>query len=71
MGFKILFQRVGFSHVDIWTPGLLDVDIVKNSPMVDEFTRVLVSRGEKAVAEFQSFLQKYQLSSHVWILAVK
>ena len=37
------------------------MDIVKNSPMVDEFTRVLASRGEKAVTEFQSFLQKYLL----------
>lgn len=70
-GFKELFQRAGFSQVDIWTPGELDVDIVKNSPMVDEFTRVLVNRGEKAVTEFQSFLQKYQLSSHVWVLATK
>lgn len=70
-GFKGLFQRAGFSQVDIWTPGELDVDIVKNSPMVDEFTRVLASRGEKAVTEFQSFLQKYQLSSHVWALARK
>lgn len=47
------------------------MDIVKNSPMVDEFTRVLASRGEKAVTEFQSFLQKYLLSSHVWVLARK
>jgi len=70
-GFKELFQRAGFSQVDIWTPGELDVDIVKNSPMVDEFTRVLVSRGEKAVTDFQSFLQKYQLSSHVLVLARK
>ncbi|OQX91517.1 MAG: hypothetical protein B6D58_07680 [candidate division Zixibacteria bacterium 4484_95] len=70
-GFKKLFQRAGFTYIDIWTPGVLDVDIVKNNPMVDEFTRVLVSRGEKAVMEFQSFLQKYQLSSHVWVLARK
>lgn len=70
-GFKELFQRAGFLQVAIWTPGELDVDIVKNSPMVDEFTRVLASRGEKAVTEFQSFLQKHQLSSHVWALARK
>ncbi len=70
-GFQKLFTRAGFTKVDIWTPGVLDVDIVKNSPKIDEFTRVLVSRGEKAVAEFQLFLQKYQLSSHVWILARK
>ena len=70
-GFKELFQRAGFSHIDIWTPGELDVDIVKNSPMVDEFTKALISRGEKAVKKFQSFLQKHQLSSHVWGLARK
>jgi len=70
-GFKELFQRAGFVQVDIWTPGELDVDIVRNSPLVDEFVRVLAKRGEKAVTEFQFFLQKYQLSSHVWALARK
>lgn len=70
-GFKSLFERAGFSHIDIWTPGVLDVDIVKNSPAINEFTRVLSSRGEGAVKEFQSFLQKYLMSSHVWVTAQK
>ena len=70
-GFHKLLQRAGFSQIDIWTPGELDTDIVRNSPMMSEFVRVLVNRGDQVVEEFQSFLQKHQLSSHVWVLAQK
>lgn len=70
-GFEELFKRAGFSHVDIWTPGELDFDIVKNSSVSNEFARVLASRGEKAVKEFQSFLRENKLSSHVWAMAIK
>jgi ubiquinone/menaquinone biosynthesis C-methylase UbiE/ribosomal protein S27E len=70
-GFTELLQRAGFTEVAIWTPGELDVDIVINSAVIDEFTRVLQSRGTEAISEFQSFLQKYCMSSHIWVLAGK
>ena len=70
-GFESLFRRNGFSMVEIWTPGKLDVDIVINSSHKNEFIRVLEQRGEKTIREFQTFLQKHKLSSHVWILAKK
>ena len=77
-GFKQLLKRAGFSKVDIFTPGKLDVDIVKNT--VEEwpdalndqrFIRNLLKLDEKALKEFQNFLSKHRLSSHCWVWAVK
>lgn len=70
-GFKNVFRRSNFSTIDIWTPGELDVDIVLNSDYHSEFLRILKSRGEKTIQEFQQFLSRNQLSSHTWILAQK
>jgi hypothetical protein len=64
--------------VDIFTPGKLDVDIVKN--MVEEqpdvlrdhrFILNLLKQDEDVLKEFQQFLSKYRLSSHCWIWALK
>jgi len=64
--------------VDIFTPGKLDVDIVKN--MAEEhpdvlrdhgFIRNLLKKDENVLKEFQQFLSKYRLSSHCWIWAEK
>ncbi len=72
-GFEQLFERVGFDRVAVSTPGLLDVDIVRNAgnALADEqrFARLLLSRGTDAAAEFQAFLARHRLSSHTWILA--
>jgi SAM-dependent methyltransferase len=77
-GFKQLLKRAGFSKVDIFTPGKLDVDIVKNT--VEErddalrgqrFIRNLLKQDEKVLKEFQQFLSKHRLSSHCWVWAVK
>jgi len=77
-GFKQLLKRAGFSKVDIFTPGKLDVDIVKNTmeerpdALNDQrFIRNLLKLDEKALKEFQQFLSKHRLSSHCWIWAVK
>ncbi len=70
-GFEIAFKNAGFSEVEILTPGELDVDIVLNSGYENEFIRVLKERGTDAISEFQSFLKKYQLSSHIWVFAKK
>ncbi|MCW7503734.1 methyltransferase domain-containing protein [Leptospira paudalimensis] len=68
-GFEELFGRLGFSDIEVITPGELDVDIViSNAPNL-EFTNVLKMRGEFAIKEFQEFLKKYKLSSHVWVFA--
>ncbi|ABJ75762.1 methyltransferase domain-containing protein [Leptospira borgpetersenii] len=70
-GFEIAFKNAGFSETEILTPGELDVDIVLNSGYETEFIRVLRNRGADAISEFQSFLKKYQLSSHIWVFAKK
>lgn len=66
-GFRRLLQRCGLTDVEITTPGQLDFDIVKNSQVENEFVRVLASRGEETQKEFQAFLQKHRLSSHLWV----
>ena len=77
-GFQHLLTRAGFKKIHIFTPGKLDVDIVKNT--VDEnsdvllgqrFLSHLLGRGEAALQAFQRFLSEYKLSSHCWIWAEK
>jgi SAM-dependent methyltransferase len=70
-GFESVFKRSNFVSTDIWTPGQLDVDIVLNSGVDNEFLRVLKSRGPEAIKEFQQFLVKHKMSSHIWALAKK
>jgi SAM-dependent methyltransferase len=76
-GFKQLFKRAGFSDIEILTPGVLDVDIVRNAVKVDpsilsgqRFIQKLISNGESA-DNFQRYLIDAKLSSHTWILAKK
>jgi len=69
-GFELLFKRSGFTNIQVWTPGELDVDIVANSPNCPEFITTLLERSREAKDEFQSFLQKYKLSSHVWVYKI-
>ncbi|TGN18274.1 class I SAM-dependent methyltransferase [Leptospira idonii] len=68
-GFEKLFKKVGFSEVEIITPGELDIDIVLGSGLVTEFTRLISKRGDKTIAEFQDFLRRNKLSSHTWVIA--
>lgn len=68
-GFDALLKRVGFATVDLWTPGQLDLDIVLNSGHHSPFLEALKARGSQACQDFQAFLQKHALSSHVWVLA--
>jgi 2-polyprenyl-3-methyl-5-hydroxy-6-metoxy-1,4-benzoquinol methylase len=68
-GFEQLFRRLRFSEIEVITPGELDVDIVISNDPNNEFTNILKLRGESAIKEFQEFLKKYKLSSHVWVFA--
>jgi SAM-dependent methyltransferase len=73
-GFVRLFKRVGFSDVEVLTPGELDVDIVRNKlangdVVLSRFERMLLSSGPEALADFQNFLQRNRLSSHSWVVA--
>jgi SAM-dependent methyltransferase len=75
-GYETLFRRAGFSQVEVTTPGKLDVDIVRNTLTQDpallegrHFEKTLLSRGPEALSEFQAFLAKHRMSSHVWTIA--
>ncbi|MBF0419901.1 MAG: class I SAM-dependent methyltransferase [Magnetococcales bacterium] len=76
-GFRRLFERAGLQVVSISTPGVLDVDIVRNAYRknpeffsVNRFVHQLMADDGRAVA-FQKFLSDNGLSSHAWIVAKK
>ena len=75
-GFDTMFKEAGYDNINIITPGRLDFDIVKNSMNSNNeifknnaFANLISKRGEEAEKDFQKFLQKHKLSSHVWIYA--
>lgn len=71
-----LLKRVGFETIEITTPGQLDVEIVLNanqeSPVeCDPFTRKILAGNADVRSNFQEFLRKNCLSSHVRAIARK
>ncbi len=76
-GFSRLFGKAGLEDVEITTPGVLDVDIVRNAAAVDSsiltgnrFIEKLTSDARQSTL-FQQFLSENKLSSHTWIFARK
>lgn len=73
-GFRQLFARAGLVDVDVSTPGVLDMDIIrnakKNDPSVLSGQRFLqtVLASTDAAEAFQQFLSSNRLSSHAWVL---
>lgn len=77
-GMTKMLEGAGFRILELSTPGQLDVELVLRAtaedPTIDlpRFIRyVLDQRGMETQADFQSFLQKNRLSSHVRIAAKK
>ena len=75
-GFKKLFERAGFSEIEVITPGKLDLDIVLNTFSKEElnkkglnFLNLINKRGDKIKDKFQEFLRDSKLSSHIWVIA--
>jgi hypothetical protein len=75
-GLERLMERAGFELLELSTPGELDIGLVRDSLLRDpsipvpEFVRLLVEhRDEVAHRDFQEFLQKHRLSSHVRLAA--
>lgn len=73
-GFRTLFDRSGLEEVDVTTPGVLDVDIVRNVARREpgllggqRFLQRLVA-DDALAAPFQQFLSANRLSSHTWVL---
>jgi len=77
-GITALLESAGFRLLELSTPGQLDVELVQRATSEDptiELPRFvkyfLDQRGAETHADFQSFLQKNRLSSHVRIAAQK
>lgn len=75
-GASSLLEKAGLEEVAFLTPGELDVDIVRNALQQDDqavsdpFIRSLVQgTDDTAKREFQAFLVRNRLSSHMWIVA--
>ena len=72
---EILLKRCGFEVISKSTPGKLDLDIVKNNYRekdveLNRFLKYLIEKTDDNVqTEFQTFLQKNKLSSHMHIIA--
>jgi hypothetical protein len=77
-GIQFLVERSGFELLELSTPGRLDVALVldalkrnpemKLPPVIDA---ILLRRPEQVHEAFQDFLQRANLSSHVWVVAMK
>jgi hypothetical protein len=77
-GVTHLLERCGLQEVSFTTPGVLDVDIVRNSfasdpaTVTDPFLRQLfVNDDDTVLQNFQKFITANKQSSHMWILARK
>jgi len=74
---KMLLLKTGFEIIDISKPCKIDIDIVLNYAKEDEiecdnFTKYLLFETDEKVKEnFQRFLQKNRLSSHIRVIARK
>lgn len=75
-GIERTLQRSGFELIELSTPGQLDVELVLQARSADPsialppfFTELLARRDRFAHADFQAFLQKHRLSSHVRVAA--
>lgn len=77
-GLALLVERAGMELLELSTPGQLDVQLVKHACQADPaialppFLDYLLRRRDALAHEdFQAFLQKHRLSSHVRVAARK
>jgi hypothetical protein len=77
---KLLLEKAGFKRLQVTTPGILDVDIVKREVEQNkfdlkdrnEYLHYLVLETEPEIGQsFQKFLQENLLSSHMLVFAVR
>jgi hypothetical protein len=70
--------RTGLSIIELSTPGQLDIELTDQASKTDasiqlrNFTEYLIhKRDELAHHDFQAFLQKHRLSSHLRVAAFR
>ncbi|MFA4991117.1 MAG: class I SAM-dependent methyltransferase [Candidatus Omnitrophota bacterium] len=68
---SVLFKRTGFSVLDVSTPGILDLAIVERKVRdgyaleSGSYISRIIKSGGKTKDDFQAFLQRNRLSSHM------
>ena len=75
-GIYMLLEKVGFEVLEYTTPGMFDVNFVKDNmeslPEEEYFMRYLLSKDNTTIdGEFQRFIQKAGMSSYAQIVARK
>lgn len=72
-GAEKLLARAGLQDISVFTPGLLDVDIVANALKADAtavsepfLRKLLLESDDSQRSAFQAFLRDNRLSSHLW-----
>ncbi|PIU41825.1 MAG: hypothetical protein COS99_03370 [Candidatus Omnitrophica bacterium CG07_land_8_20_14_0_80_42_15] len=73
---EILLKRAGLKTVAIETPGVLDIDILKNKvvngyKLEDRYISFLLKQPNEVLEKFQLFLQQNKLSSHMFVVNKK
>ncbi len=71
---EILLNRAGFKIVAIETPGVIDIDIVRNKYMEgcaikDRFVASICNSSDEVRKDFQKFLVRNKLSSNMFVVA--
>lgn len=74
-----LVRACGFEVLEVQTPGKLDAELVRKKALAGEIDlsgrpflhRVLIEEWERVGADFQEFLARNGLSSHMWLVARK
>ena len=71
---SILAPKVGLEIVRVFTPGVLDLDIMKNnrSKVQDRFwASILDSADDAELSQWQAFISEQDRSSHMWVVLTK
>jgi len=74
---SLLFDRCGFDVIEVYTPGKLDAELVRNHALKDQaflkgnpfLEHILLEKWPQFGNPFQKFLAENQLSGHMWIVA--
>lgn len=76
---QVMLEKKGFEVVEVMTPGVLDAELVHKMFTGGQMTRennpflyqILVEKWDEVKEDFQNFLVKHNLSSHMWTIARK
>ncbi len=70
---RLLAHRCGLESLDVFTPGQLDIDILRNSASMigDRFWQLIVESDDDTRARWQSIITDSGSSSHMWAVLRK